>query len=123
MSAAVLPEYNALAALLREVSSLDAALGILGWDEQTMMPNGSSEARGRQKAAIAGVSHEKSTSAELGKAIAACEEVIDKLPNEYARANVRDARKSYDEKTKVSKTLAMEREEAETAGFSAWVTA
>lgn len=123
MSAVAPPEYNALSTLLREVSSLNAALGILGWDEQTMMPSGSAAARGRQKAAIAGVAHEKSTSLELGEAIKACEDVMNKLPDEYARANVRDARKNYDEKTKVPKQLAMEKEEAESAGFGAWSVA
>lgn len=123
MSVATSPEYNVLVSLLREVSSLHEAMGILGWDEHTMMPSGSAESRGRQKAALAGVAHEKATSEKLGKAIEKCEAVMDQLSDAYAKANVRDARKSYEERTKVPKNVMMEREEAETAGYAAWITA
>jgi carboxypeptidase Taq len=42
----------------RKVSALEGTMGLLGWDEQTMMPTGAEEARGKQKAVLAGVLHE-----------------------------------------------------------------
>jgi carboxypeptidase Taq len=117
------PAYEDLTGLLREISTLNGALGILGWDEQTVMPPGAARARGAQKAALAGVIHEKATAPALGAAIAACAAALDALPDAAARANVRDARRGYEHTTRVSKALAMEREEAETAGYAAWTAA
>ena len=44
--------------------------GLIGWDEMTMMPEGAAESRATQKAALAGVIHEKATEAELGEVLA-----------------------------------------------------
>jgi hypothetical protein len=44
---------------LREIEALQGIQGLLGWDEQTMMPPGAAPARGAQKAALAGTLHEK----------------------------------------------------------------
>lgn len=115
--------YEQMSALLREVSTLHAALGILGWDEQTMLPPGAADARARQKAALAGVAHEKASSPALGDAIAACEAGLEGIEDNFARANVRDARRSFDQTARVSKALAMEKEAAESEGYAAWAAA
>lgn len=115
--------YEQMSALLREVSTLHSALGILGWDEQTMLPPGAADARARQKAALAGVAHEKASAPALGDAIAACEAEIESVGDAYARANVRDARRGFDQTTRVSKALAMEKEAAESEGYAAWAAA
>lgn len=115
--------YEQMTTLLREVSELHAALGILGWDEQTMLPAGAAAARGRQKAALAGVAHEKAASPALAQAIAACEKEVDGLPDAYAKANVRDARRGYEHTARVSKELAMEKEGVESEGYAAWTVA
>lgn len=115
--------YDSLTGLLRELSALSSAMGILGWDEQVMMPSGAASGRGAQKAALAGVAHEKASSPALDAAISACESAIDALPDAYAAANVRDARRSFAHTARVSKELAMAREAAETAGYAAWAKA
>lgn len=126
MSAATEPAlapYENLATLLRELSALSSAMGILGWDEQVMMPEGAAKNRGAQKAALAGVAHEKASSPALDAAIAAWEGGEVELPDQYAKANVRDARRSFAHTARVSKKLAMEREAAETEGYAAWAKA
>lgn len=122
-AAAPPPAYAEMTAILREISSLDGALGVINWDQQVMLPPGASSARGRQKAVLASVIHERSTSAALDAAIAACEADMAGLPDDFARANVRDARRSFRHTAGLSKALVMEREEAESKGYSAWTKA
>lgn len=119
-----IPEYEKLTGLLREISALNSASGVLAWDEMTEgFPPGAAVCRAQQKAALAGVVHEKSVSTTLGDAIKSCEKVSDKITCKYAQANLRDARLNYDRKMRVSKELAMEKETAESEGFAAWQTA
>ena len=55
-----------LKTLLAEVADLNAAQALLGWDQQTYMPQGGNEARGNQLATIGKISHQKFTSDEIG---------------------------------------------------------
>ena len=52
---------------LREVFDLGCVRSLLGWDQNTYMPPGGAEARGRQLALLSRLSHEKFTSPEIGK--------------------------------------------------------
>ncbi len=45
-------KLNQLKTIMGEVSDLDNAAGLLGWDQQTYMPVGGGEARGQQLATI-----------------------------------------------------------------------
>jgi len=56
-----------LKTLLAEVVDLNAAAALLGWDQQTYMPAGGTEARGNQLGTIQSISHIKFTSDEVGK--------------------------------------------------------
>jgi carboxypeptidase Taq len=118
------PAYESLTGLLRELSSLGGVSSILGFDEQTVMPEGSSGVRGKQKAALAGVIYEKSASPSLDAAISACEDptVLDTL-SEYERAVVRDARRDYSHTSRVSKEFSAKIAAAETASVAAWAKA
>jgi carboxypeptidase Taq len=53
--------------LLEEISDLNNASALLGWDQQTYMPQGGAEGRGNQQALLERLAHERSTSPELGK--------------------------------------------------------
>lgn len=118
------PEFATLATLLREISSLRDVQGILGWDEQVAMQPGSAEARGRQKAALAGVVHEKAVSDELDAAIAACEtESVLASLGDYQRAVVRDARRDYFHTARVSKELTSRIAQVESSSVAAWAEA
>ena len=59
-----------LKTLLAEVADLNAVQALLGWDQQTYMPQGGGEARGNQLATIGKISHQKFTSDEIGKLLA-----------------------------------------------------
>lgn len=68
-AAAAAARYEQLCSLLREIAALEGVSGLLGWDEQTIMPEGAAEARAAQKAALAGVVHEKATAAALAELV------------------------------------------------------
>ena len=61
--------YETLKGLLREVSTLAEVSGILGYDEQCFMSEGSAASRAAQKEALAGVIHEKRTSTRMAEVI------------------------------------------------------
>lgn len=85
------------------------------------MPTGAAASRGAQKAALAAVIHAKSTSAELGDAIAAAKHVSDL--GVYEAANVRDADRNYQKAVRVPAELERAIAEHEVACVQAWVAA
>lgn len=117
-------DYDALAKKLKEVSALGGISGLLGWDEMVMMPAGAAESRAVQKAALAGVLHEKQTEAELGGLLAKLQaaNLADEL-DAYQQATVREAARDYGKLTAVPKELAQREAELESRGYQAWVKA
>ena len=63
------PEYRELLMRVEELSTLEQAAGILGWDERTCMQPGSAPDRARQNAVMSGIMHERLTSKEMGRLI------------------------------------------------------
>lgn len=57
--------------LLAEFTDLSRANALAGWDQQVYMPHGAAEDRGNILATLAGVAHEKFTSAEMGSLLEA----------------------------------------------------
>jgi carboxypeptidase Taq len=66
--------------LLGEVYDLNAALSVLGWDQQTYMPSGGAEERGSAMATISRIMHLKVTSDELRKCLEECEKQTAGMP-------------------------------------------
>ena len=86
--------YDALTKELREVARLEEVSGILSYDEQCFMSEGSAASRAAQKEALAGVIHEKRTSARMAEVIDAARGL--KLDDARENANVRDAIEGFD---------------------------
>ena len=57
--------YQTLETRAKRISDIGDALAILGWDAQTMMPKGGSEARGEQIATLSTIAHEIATAPDL----------------------------------------------------------
>jgi carboxypeptidase Taq len=53
--------------ILAELSDLNGAAAILGWDQQTYMPPGAAESRGSQLGTLGRIVHDKGTAPEVGK--------------------------------------------------------
>lgn len=106
-------------------------MGLLDWDEQTMMPAGSASARGAQKAALAACVHDKQTEPALGAALDAVEAALAAADgggdgaslNAYERAVLRDSRRSYDLTRRTSRELAGRMAALQAEAHAAWVAA
>jgi len=115
-------EYQQLCAKLRTISHLEGTMGLLGWDEQTIMPSGAEEARGRQKAALAGVLHQAKVDAEIGELVKSIERNIGELST-VEKANLREAKEKFEQNSRMSAELASKAALLESQTYQAWVRA
>lgn len=107
---------------LRQTALLRSTLGLLGWDEQTVMPAGGAEHRANQSAQLAGLAHERGTRREIG-------DLLDQLTDEQAlggaasliATNVREARRKYNRARKLDQALVEELSRCATLAQQAWV--
>ena len=68
---------------LREMSDLNAATALLGWDHATYMPKCGAGARSRQGATLSKLVHEKSVDPGLGKLLDGLERHARSLPRDF----------------------------------------
>jgi carboxypeptidase Taq len=98
--------YRELIRLVREQSLLGSCAELLGWDEDTYMPPGGVENRANQHALLAGMLHERASSARVGDLLEALEQSSLMRDREsLAAANLRTIRRLYDRSTKVPRSL------------------
>ena len=86
--------YQQLEARKKRTSALGNAMGILQWDQQTMMPEGAAPARASVLAELSVWMHEMETGEELSELIDAAESDADQL-DEWQRANLREMRHEF----------------------------
>ncbi len=83
--------YRELESRFRRISALSGALGILEWDNSTMMPPGGAEARAEQLATLGVLRHELLTAPQLDElSLRAENENLD----DWQRANLREMRRA-----------------------------
>ncbi len=117
-------KLNQLKALIGEVADLGSAASLLSWDQQTYMPTGGGDARGRQIATLSKVAHQKATSDEVGR-------LLDDLKKEYAGADgssdeaavVEVAARDYDKAVRVPSDFVAELAIITAKAFNAWAEA
>jgi carboxypeptidase Taq len=84
--------YPSLERTFARLAALEGASGILGWDSQTLMPDGAAEGRADQLAVLRGVAHEILTGPEMADRLAAArDEALD--PGQ--RANLAEMARSH----------------------------
>lgn len=114
-------KLDQLKEILGEVADLGHATGLLGWDQQTYMPEGASEARGQQLATLGKLAHQKATAPLVG-------ELLEALKGEYGGADpdsdeaalVRVAARDYDKAVRVPSEFVAEQAVVTTKAFEAW---
>src|SRR6056297_3438530 len=94
---------NDLLAFQRETEALGQIMGRLGWDQETMMPEGAAAQRSDEMAALEAVLHARRTDPRLGDWLAAA-----KPETEADRAQIREIHRSYTRAAKVPADLAAE---------------
>jgi carboxypeptidase Taq len=117
-------KLNKLKELLAEISDLVGVQAVLGWDQQTYMPPGGVEARGNQLSTIARLTHEKSTSDELGKLLDDLKPYAEQLdPDCDDACLLRVVRKQHDKLVKVPVRFVSEFSQITTVAHSSWAKA
>lgn len=86
--------YKSLEALRKRASVLGNAIGILHWDQETMMPGGVAPARAKDLAELSLMIHEIETDERLPDLLAEAEEQQEQL-NAWQKANLREMRNRY----------------------------
>jgi len=113
--------YDELIRRSKELGVLNSCAAVLGWDQQTYMPERGANLRGEQMALLASLSHQKFTDPRIGELLAASE--ADGSLDEGAKANVRELRRAYDRATKLPQSLVEELARVTTQAQQAWQTA
>lgn len=119
----VTKEYEALVSKLKDCSALAGISGLLGWDEMVQLPKNAAQARAAQKAALAGVIHERSVDPEIGRLLDTLEKSDLSSLDEFALANIRETRRDYKKSTAVTEDLVRREAALESKGYLQWVTA
>lgn len=101
-----------------EIRDLGAAYDLLDWDQETFMPEGGLENRGKVGATMAGLKHRLMTAPELREVLDAC--AAEAAPGSVLEAQVRQARCEVDRSVKIPESLAKALAEARTRGTGAW---
>lgn len=95
--------YDDLMAFQRETEALGQIAGRLGWDQETMMAEGSAPQRAEEHAAMSGVLHARRIDPRVGDWLE-----VAKADTDVAAANLRHIRREYDRTMKVPADLAAE---------------
>lgn len=115
---------NKLRAILAEVSDLNEAAALLGWDQQTYMPAGAAEGRGHQLSTLQTLAHTKFTSQEVGQLLDALEPAASQMdPDSNDACLIRVTRRQYTKQTRVPPEMVAEFARLTTAAHQVWAEA
>ena len=111
--------FDELLRLLRPVHDLEAAAELLEWDQETYMPRGASEARGRQLATLRKIAHERFTADRVGVLLDALSGAYDN-PLSFEASLVRVARRDFVRSRRLPATFVAEMAETCVRANVAW---
>jgi len=120
MSAAT--AYEDLAARFHRIGVIEDALGILEWDQATVMPEGSAPSRAEQVATLSVLRHELLTAPQIGELLAASDGAGADADG-WRAANLREMRRTWLHATAVPADLVDARARADAACELAWRSA
>lgn len=113
--------YQSLCEAAAEISLLTSTEAVLGWDQETYMPEKALEHRARQLSYLTGKAHELLTSKKTLKLL---EKAEAEIPEDATQAaNVRGLRRDIDRATKLPQKLVEEESQVCALGKAAWVEA
>src|SRR5215813_8400123 len=110
--------------VLGEVADLERAGAVLGWDQETNMPQGGVEDRANQLATLGRLSHERFTSSEVAELLDRAAVEVAGLPAESDDASlVRVTRRDFEQAVKVPAELVAEMARASATARPVWLEA
>jgi carboxypeptidase Taq len=111
--------FEQLEAHHREEADLGAALALMGWDQETYMPQGSAMGRACQLKTLSGLAHRHSVDPQVDMWLKKLEESMDDLTPLQQRA-VKERRRDYDRSVVLPEELVREMAEQESVAMEAW---
>ncbi len=117
--------YRDLERRFARIAAIGDALGILGWDTQTMMPTGANDGRAEQTATLSVLAHELMTDPRVGEWLEQAEAEAEAEPglDAWQAANLREMRRSHRHATAVPADLVEATSKAVSVCDMAWRTA
>lgn len=109
--------YDALLERVQRWNAVGSASGVLGWDQQVMMPEGGTPARSKQLSALSSVHHDMVTADETGELL---DELDDADLTDEQAAVVREVRREYERADAVPVELVEEISETGSEALQAW---
>lgn len=103
---------------LGRISDVAYSGAVLGWDQETYMPEGGAELRSRQLSTLAGISHDLATSEAYGKVLEELEK--DTTLDAKQRSNVLQSLKDYRRSKKYTREFVEEMSKTVSESFNAW---
>ncbi|MEO1640718.1 MAG: carboxypeptidase M32 [Pseudomonadota bacterium] len=110
--------YDELMAFQRETEALGQVAGRLGWDQETMMPEGATPQRAEEHAAMASVLHARRVDPRVGEWLEKAE-----AADAVAAANLREIKRDYERTAKVPARLAAELAKTTSLAHRVWAQA
>jgi carboxypeptidase Taq len=114
--------YRDLIALWRERALLESCATLLGWDEETYLPDGGIEARAEQQALLARLGHERATDPRVADLLGEAEHALAGGDAVMTR-NLQLMRRDFDAAQRVPASLIEELARQTTRAQGAWETA
>ena len=110
-------DYDDFIGRVKELNLIGSLTGLMGWDQETMMPPKGGKLRSEMMAFLSKQAHSRITDSEMGKLLDSLES--QKLTEEQA-ANVREIRSSYDKATKLPEELVEEKARHKSQALQVW---
>ena len=112
--------FDALMAYQRQTVALEQVAGLLEWDQDTMMPNGSAGQRAEVRGALKGVIHARRVSAEFSDLL---EDAAAGHLDEFGSACIRKMTRERDLAVRVPEDLVVEIEKVSSGAAKTWEAA
>ena len=111
--------YDSLSQLFSRLRAVNDATGVLGWDAQTLMPDGAADGRAEQLATLRGIAHDLLISPTTTDLLHRAEDGTDAL-DAWERANLREMRRAHAHATAVPGDLVLAESKATSQAEMAW---
>jgi carboxypeptidase Taq len=117
-------QLQALKTKLAEISRIQNAVALLGWDQMALMPPGGAAARGQQLAVLEQLAHEKSISPELGAILNGLQTEGGRWPTDSDEARlIAVASRDYEQAVKIPPRFSAEFAEHTAKTYEVWAKA
>lgn len=117
-------KFEELKTRLQEINDIEAAAGVMYWDQSTYMPPGGAPYRARQMATLSRIAHEKATDPALGQLLEDLRDYEADQPYDSFEASlIRVARRDYERQTRVPAAFMAEFMEHTGNAYHAWMQA